>query len=66
MKVTTRFAGEEKEVIVGGGATVRDVLVARGVPADSRVRVNGDVVDLDDQVEEGDVISMAPKGQEGG
>lgn len=60
------LGGEEAEVDVPQGATVEDVLEEAGISLDKseQVRVNGESVDLESEVEEGTNLTIVsqPKG----
>lgn len=60
------LGGDEAEVEVEEGATVEDVLEEAGISLDKseQVRVNGESVDLESEVEEGTNLTIVsqPKG----
>ncbi len=58
-----RVGGEVKELMLETGATVEEALDASTLEwSDSmRIRVNGEAAELDDELEDGDVITIAGK-----
>jgi sulfur carrier protein ThiS len=52
-----------KEVCLNGDRTVEDALEAAGLEYDetSRLRVNGQTVDLDDELEDGEILTVGRK-----
>lgn len=55
--------GEVKVYLLEEGDTVETALEKAGINADSakRIRVNGDAADLDDELEDGDRITVSGK-----
>ena len=58
-----RTGGAVHEVCLNGDRTVEAALKAAGVDYDdnSRIRINGEEVDLDDQVESGEIVTISGK-----
>lgn len=58
-----RSGGEVKEYSVSEDATVLDVLNAAGITLTKgeRLRLNGDAVEEDDAVDDGDIITISGK-----
>ena len=58
------LGGEVKEVVVKSGAAVEDVLEAAGITSgNAEVRINGQVVDFDDVVENGETLTVLNAGK---
>ena len=62
VKVAT-IGGEVKEFNLEEGATVEDALNAYGIDPDSskKLRVDGEPVDLEDELEDGDYLTVSSK-----
>jgi ribosome-interacting GTPase 1 len=56
-----RTGSTVKEVCLNGDRTVEDALNAAGVEysESSRIRINGETVDLEDEVSDGDIITVS-------
>lgn len=58
-----RTGGLVSEVLLDGGRTVEDALTAGDIDfdEDEKIRVNGKPADLDDNLRDGDVVTIAGK-----
>ena len=62
IKVTIKRFGEDDESItVEKGATIWDALVKAGLPRDTEVRIDWDVYEAGDELEDGDELVVATK-----
>lgn len=62
IKVTIKRFGEDDESItVEKGATIGDALVKAGLPRDTEVRIDWDVYEAGDELEDGDELVVATK-----
>lgn len=58
-----RAGGTVQEVCLNGNRTVADALRAANIEFDdtSRLRVDGETVELDDELEDGEIVTMSGK-----
>ena len=63
-----RTGGQVVEVSLNGGRTVEDAIDAADIEYNSRdrIRVNGEPADLDDDLEDGDIVTLSGKIKGGG